>query len=88
MLWPTLTFFLSLVCRYVVCCPLAVVISLCAFLIGEQPPSSMSPAILYSKSKKHTMVVGGSGGSMIITGMALVSTPLTLPYYRCMVRLT
>ncbi|XP_012673199.2 gamma-glutamyltransferase 5a [Clupea harengus] len=38
---------------------------------GEQPPSSMSPAILYSKSKKHTMVVGGSGGSMIITGMAL-----------------
>ncbi|KAG5281339.1 hypothetical protein AALO_G00070170 [Alosa alosa] len=38
---------------------------------GEQPPSSMSPTILYSKSKNHTMVVGGSGGSMIITGMAL-----------------
>ncbi|KAL2092468.1 hypothetical protein ACEWY4_012266 [Coilia grayii] len=38
---------------------------------GEQPPSSMSPAILYSKSRKHTVVVGGSGGSMITTGMAL-----------------
>ncbi|XP_062399411.1 gamma-glutamyltransferase 5a [Sardina pilchardus] len=38
---------------------------------GEQPPSSMSPSILHSKSRKHTMVVGGSGGSMIITGMAL-----------------
>ncbi|XP_030633241.1 gamma-glutamyltransferase 5a [Chanos chanos] len=38
---------------------------------GEQPPSSMAPVILYSKSKQHTLVMGGSGGSMITTGMAL-----------------
>ncbi|XP_046904404.1 gamma-glutamyltransferase 5a [Hypomesus transpacificus] len=35
---------------------------------GEQPPSSMSPVVLHSKSK--TLVIGGSGGSMITTGMA------------------
>ncbi|TRY65590.1 hypothetical protein DNTS_015198, partial [Danionella cerebrum] len=38
---------------------------------GEQPPSSMSPAVLYSKSKKHMVVIGASGGSMITTGVAL-----------------
>ncbi|XP_063049638.1 gamma-glutamyltransferase 5a [Engraulis encrasicolus] len=38
---------------------------------GEQPPSSMSPSILYSTSRKHLVVAGGSGGSMITTGMAL-----------------
>lgn len=36
---------------------------------GEQPPSSMSPVVLQSKYK--TLVIGGSGGSMITTGMAL-----------------
>ncbi|KAM4616089.1 gamma-glutamyltransferase 5a [Polymixia lowei] len=35
---------------------------------GEQPPSSMSPAVLRSKSK--TLVIGASGGSMITTAMA------------------
>lgn len=34
---------------------------------GEQPPSSMSPLVLRSKSK--TLVIGASGGSMITTGM-------------------
>ncbi|KAK7146297.1 hypothetical protein R3I93_013898 [Phoxinus phoxinus] len=38
---------------------------------GEQPPSSMSPAILYSQSQKHIVVIGASGGSMITTGLAL-----------------
>ncbi|RVE68599.1 hypothetical protein OJAV_G00093090 [Oryzias javanicus] len=38
-------------------------------LPGEQPPSSMSPVVLKSKSKM--LVIGGSGGSMITTGMAL-----------------
>ncbi|KAM6965051.1 gamma-glutamyltransferase 5a [Aplochiton taeniatus] len=36
---------------------------------GEQPPSSMAPSIL--KSKDQTLVIGGSGGSMITTGLAL-----------------
>ncbi|CAL8294841.1 unnamed protein product [Gadus morhua 'NCC'] len=36
---------------------------------GEQPPSSMSPSIL--RSKTRTLVIGASGGSMIITGTAL-----------------
>uniref|UniRef100_A0A671Q3T4 Gamma-glutamyltransferase 5-like n=1 Tax=Sinocyclocheilus anshuiensis TaxID=1608454 RepID=A0A671Q3T4_9TELE len=40
---------------------------------GEQPPSSMSPVILYSPSQKHIVVIGASGGSMITTGVALVS---------------
>ncbi|KAF0022287.1 hypothetical protein F2P81_025463 [Scophthalmus maximus] len=35
---------------------------------GEQPPSSMSPAVLKSLSK--TLVIGSTGGSMITTGMA------------------
>ncbi|XP_077080222.1 gamma-glutamyltransferase 5a isoform X1 [Siphateles boraxobius] len=38
---------------------------------GEQPPSSMSPVILYSRSQKHIVVIGASGGSMITTGVAL-----------------
>ncbi|XP_064833931.1 glutathione hydrolase 5 proenzyme-like isoform X2 [Oncorhynchus masou masou] len=38
---------------------------------GEQPPSSMAPAILSSSSGKNTLVIGGSGGSMITTAMAL-----------------
>ncbi|KAK9968626.1 hypothetical protein ABG768_002941 [Culter alburnus] len=36
---------------------------------GEQPPSSMAPAILQSQQK--TLVIGGSGGSFITTAMAL-----------------
>lgn len=35
---------------------------------GEQPPSSMAPAVLKSPSK--TLVIGASGGGMITTGMA------------------
>ncbi|XP_036385168.1 glutathione hydrolase 5 proenzyme [Megalops cyprinoides] len=38
---------------------------------GEQPPSSMAPAVLLSPSRKKTLVVGGSGGSLITTAMAL-----------------
>uniref|UniRef100_A0A673YLX5 Gamma-glutamyltransferase 5a n=1 Tax=Salmo trutta TaxID=8032 RepID=A0A673YLX5_SALTR len=37
----------------------------------HNPPSSMSAVVLQSKYK--TLVIGGSGGSMITTGMALVS---------------
>ncbi|CAL8277594.1 unnamed protein product [Merluccius merluccius] len=36
---------------------------------GEQPPSSMAPVILESSSGE-TLVIGGSGGSMIITAVA------------------
>lgn len=35
---------------------------------GEQPPSSMAPAVL--KSGRKTLVIGSSGGGMITTGMA------------------
>ncbi|KAF3696079.1 Glutathione hydrolase 5 proenzyme [Channa argus] len=35
---------------------------------GEQPPSSMSPALLKSQSKM--LVIGSTGGSMITTGIA------------------
>lgn len=35
---------------------------------GEQPPSSMSPAVL--KSQLKTLVIGSTGGSMITTGIA------------------
>ncbi|XP_062273955.1 gamma-glutamyltransferase 5a [Scomber scombrus] len=35
---------------------------------GEQPPSSMTPAVLKSQTK--TLVIGSTGGSMITTGMA------------------
>ncbi|XP_051973522.1 glutathione hydrolase 5 proenzyme-like isoform X2 [Xyrauchen texanus] len=38
---------------------------------GEQPPSSMAPVILQSFSQQKTLVIGGSGGSMITTAMAL-----------------
>ncbi|XP_049907018.1 gamma-glutamyltransferase 5a isoform X2 [Epinephelus moara] len=34
---------------------------------GEQPPSSMAPAVLKSQSK--TLVIGSTGGSMITTGI-------------------
>ncbi|XP_074545966.1 glutathione hydrolase 5 proenzyme [Halichoeres trimaculatus] len=37
---------------------------------GEQPPSSMTPVILESKSG-GLLVIGGSGGSMITTAVAL-----------------
>ncbi|KAJ7994117.1 hypothetical protein DPEC_G00262590 [Dallia pectoralis] len=36
---------------------------------GERPPSSMSPIVLRSKHKM--LVIGGSGGGMITTGVAL-----------------
>ncbi|KAM9360699.1 gamma-glutamyltransferase 5a [Symphorus nematophorus] len=36
---------------------------------GEQPPSSMAPAVLKSQSK--TLVIGASGGDMITPAMAL-----------------
>ncbi|KAG9354690.1 hypothetical protein JZ751_001403 [Albula glossodonta] len=39
--------------------------------VGERPPSSMSPAVLFSKSTQNMLVIGGSGGSMITTGVAL-----------------
>ncbi|KAM7391680.1 hypothetical protein PAMP_022348 [Pampus punctatissimus] len=35
---------------------------------GEQPPSSMAPAVLKSQTK--TLVIGSTGGSMITTGIA------------------
>ncbi|KAG7480618.1 hypothetical protein MATL_G00058070 [Megalops atlanticus] len=38
---------------------------------GEQPPSSTAPSVLYSKSKRETLVIGGSGGLWITAGMAL-----------------
>ncbi|XP_076876001.1 glutathione hydrolase 5 proenzyme isoform X2 [Brachyhypopomus gauderio] len=38
---------------------------------GEQPPSSMAPAILHTEDREKTLVIGGSGGSMITTAMAL-----------------
>lgn len=39
---------------------------------GEQPPSSMTPVILESKSG-GLLVIGGSGGSMITSATALVT---------------
>ncbi|XP_068560149.1 gamma-glutamyltransferase 5a isoform X1 [Cebidichthys violaceus] len=48
----------------------------CLTSVGEkrasflQPPSSMAPTVLKSKSK--TLVIGSTGGSMITTGMASV----------------
>ncbi|KAM6984866.1 glutathione hydrolase 5 proenzyme [Aplochiton taeniatus] len=38
---------------------------------GEQPPSSMAPVIMRSISGEKTLVIGGSGGSMITNAMAL-----------------
>lgn len=52
-------------------------ISLIAILTvseGEQPPSSMIPVIVESKSG-GLLVIGGSGGSMITSAVAMV-TPL------------
>ncbi|XP_035511158.1 glutathione hydrolase 5 proenzyme-like [Morone saxatilis] len=40
------------------------------FSPGEQPPSSMAPIVLKSKSK--LLVIGGSGGDRITTGVASV----------------
>ncbi|XP_077571275.1 gamma-glutamyltransferase 5a [Stigmatopora nigra] len=39
-----------------------------SLVAGEQPPSSMAPTVLKSKSK--VLVIGGTGGSMITTGVA------------------
>ncbi|KAM9455592.1 glutathione hydrolase 5 proenzyme [Clarias gariepinus] len=41
-----------------------------SFSAGEQPPSSMSPVIIHSKDREKVLIIGGSGGSQIITGMA------------------
>ncbi|XP_051829341.1 glutathione hydrolase 5 proenzyme [Antechinus flavipes] len=38
---------------------------------GERPPSSMVPSILISKDQKSLLVIGGSGGQMIIPATAL-----------------
>ncbi|XP_074146795.1 glutathione hydrolase 5 proenzyme [Sminthopsis crassicaudata] len=38
---------------------------------GERPPSSMVPSILISKDQKSMLVIGGSGGQMIIPATAL-----------------
>ncbi|MBN3304302.1 GGT5 hydrolase, partial [Amia calva] len=38
---------------------------------GEKPPSSMTPVVLYSKSEKKTLVIGGSGGFMITSSVAM-----------------
>ncbi|XP_067861555.1 glutathione hydrolase 5 proenzyme-like [Heptranchias perlo] len=40
--------------------------------IAGQPPSSMSPSILISQDRKSIMVVGGAGGSMILSATAQV----------------
>ncbi|XP_059511147.1 glutathione hydrolase 5 proenzyme-like isoform X2 [Stegostoma tigrinum] len=39
---------------------------------GKQPPSSMSPVILISQDRKSIMMVGSSGGSMIISAIAQI----------------
>uniref|UniRef100_A0A8C5CDD4 Glutathione hydrolase n=1 Tax=Gadus morhua TaxID=8049 RepID=A0A8C5CDD4_GADMO len=46
------------------------VFSRCVLATGEQPPSSMAPTILESSSG-GTLAIGGSGGSMITTAVAL-----------------
>ncbi|XP_019362418.1 PREDICTED: gamma-glutamyltransferase 5 [Gavialis gangeticus] len=38
---------------------------------GERPPSAMVPSILLSKDKKSMLVIGGSGGELIISATAL-----------------
>ncbi|KAK3550157.1 hypothetical protein QTP86_021081 [Hemibagrus guttatus] len=38
---------------------------------GEQPPSSMAPVIIHSKHREKVLVIGGSGGSQIITSIAM-----------------
>lgn len=48
--------------------------------VGEQPPSSMTPVILELESG-GLLVIGGSGGSMITSAVALVS-PLKSGFVR------
>lgn len=43
---------------------------------GKRPLSSTTPTIIENERGELTMVVGGSGGSEIITGTANVSLPL------------
>ncbi|XP_048876312.1 uncharacterized protein LOC125746413 [Brienomyrus brachyistius] len=38
---------------------------------GEEPPSLISPLIVYSKSQKKMLVIGASGGAMITTRLAM-----------------
>ncbi|KAH0625682.1 hypothetical protein JD844_015277 [Phrynosoma platyrhinos] len=38
---------------------------------GEMPPSSMTPSILISRDGKSKLVIGGSGGTLIIPAVAL-----------------
>ncbi|XP_036434073.1 glutathione hydrolase 5 proenzyme-like [Colossoma macropomum] len=38
---------------------------------GERPPSSTATMIIRSKVTNHTVVIGGSGGTMITTGMSM-----------------
>ncbi|XP_006267764.3 glutathione hydrolase 5 proenzyme isoform X1 [Alligator mississippiensis] len=42
-----------------------------SFSSGERPPSAMVPSILLSKDKKSMLVIGGSGGELIISATAL-----------------
>ncbi|XP_015674108.1 glutathione hydrolase 5 proenzyme [Protobothrops mucrosquamatus] len=37
---------------------------------GEMPPSSMTPSILLSKNEKSKLIIGGSGGPLIIPAVA------------------
>uniref|UniRef100_F6SKQ1 Gamma-glutamyltransferase 5 n=1 Tax=Ornithorhynchus anatinus TaxID=9258 RepID=F6SKQ1_ORNAN len=43
----------------------------CPCVAGERPPSSMMPSILISRDKKSKLVIGGSGGEMIVSSTAL-----------------
>ncbi|KAM9330839.1 glutathione hydrolase 5 proenzyme [Gastrophryne carolinensis] len=38
---------------------------------GDSPPSSMTPAIIFSKDKKFQLVIGGAGGERIISATTL-----------------
>ncbi|ETE70449.1 Gamma-glutamyltransferase 5, partial [Ophiophagus hannah] len=38
--------------------------------LGEMPPSSMAPSILLSKDGKSKLIIGGSGGRLIIAAVA------------------
>lgn len=51
--------------------------------VGEQPPSSMTPVILESDTG-GLLVIGGSGGSMITSAVALVS-PLKSVFARLLI---
>ena len=52
--------------------PVSALIQSVIVVVGEQPPSSMTPIIAVSKSG-GLLVMGGSGGSMITSAVALVS---------------